>query len=119
MAELGHAGVLLHRQMGAALIKGDVFPDEVGLRKADFYIAEFVDLSPMDIAVFPIVMDARLGGVERSLDRRDGGKEFVLDINQVHRFRRHIFIHRSDGGHRVSHHADLADCQRVFVFADG
>ena len=60
MTALGHAGVLLQRQMGTALIKGDVFPDEVGLGKAGFHVAEFIDLSPMDIAEIPVVMDARL-----------------------------------------------------------
>ena len=105
--------------MGAALIKSDVFPDEVGLGKADFHVAEFVDLSPMDVAVFPVFMDARLGGVERSLDRRDGRKQLVLDSDQIERLGRNVFVYRSDGGHGVSHHADLANRQRVFIFADG
>ena len=71
-AALGHAGVLLQRQMGAALVKGDVFADEVGLGKACVHVAEFVDLPPMDIAEIPVVMDARLARFDRILDRRDG-----------------------------------------------
>ena len=143
MAELGHAGVLLQRQMGAALVKRDVFPDEVGLGKAYFHVAEFVDLIKVmssrtksasanllprrrihrpvsdGYCRIPHIHGYEARVVECSLDRGDGREEFVLDVNQIQRFGRHIFIHRGDGGHRVSHHADLANRQRVFIFADG
>ena len=119
MAELRHAGVLLQRQVRAALVKRDVFANEVGLGKACLHVAEFVDLSPMDIAVFAVIMDTRLGRVERRLDRGDRREKFILDVNQIQRFGGHVLIHCGDGGHRVSHHADLANRQGMFIFADG
>src|ERR1019366_9099194 len=81
MAELSDAGMLFQSKVGAALIKGNVFPDRVGLGEACLYVAEFVDLCPMDVAVFPIFMDASLGVVQRFLDRGDGRKQFILDFN--------------------------------------
>ena len=50
MAELGQACMLFQRKVCAAFVERDVFPDEVGLGEACLYVAEFVDLSPMNIA---------------------------------------------------------------------
>src|SRR5207249_12341036 len=49
MAELGQAGMLLQSEVRTAFVKGDVFPDEVGIGKACCHIAEFIHLSAMNI----------------------------------------------------------------------
>src|SRR3989442_4331256 len=67
MAELGEACVLFQSEVRAALIESDVFAYEVGIGKTCFHIAEFVDLSSMDVSELTILMDAR-----RSEERRVG-----------------------------------------------
>src|SRR3989338_1693410 len=67
--ELGDAGMLLQRKMRAALVESNILADEVGLGEARLDIAELVGLPPMDVAVFSVVMDARLGGIELLFDR--------------------------------------------------
>src|SRR5437773_2724512 len=59
MAELRQARMLFQREVGAAFVERDVFPDEVGIGKACFHVAEFVNLSPMDIAELTVLVDAR------------------------------------------------------------
>src|SRR5438876_8751733 len=56
MAELRQACMLFQREVGAAFVERDVFADEVGIGKACFHVAEFVNLSPMDIAELTILV---------------------------------------------------------------
>ena len=60
MTELSQTRMLFESQVSAAFIKGNVFPNVVGLSKAGFNAAEFVSLPSMDIAELPILMDAGL-----------------------------------------------------------
>ena len=60
MAELGETCMLFQSKVSAAFIEGDVFSNVVGLGKARFHTAEFIDLSSMDIADLSIIMDTRL-----------------------------------------------------------
>src|SRR5438132_2833525 len=77
MAELRQACMLFQGEVGAAFIERDVFPDEVGIGKACFHVAEFVSLSPMDIAELTIRVNTRLGVFVCIRDRRDGPESFV------------------------------------------
>ena len=54
--------MLFQSEVRTAFVEGDVFPDEVGIGKACSHIAEFVNLPPMDVAEFTIVVNARLKG---------------------------------------------------------
>ena len=105
MAELRQACMLFQGEVGAAFIERDVFPYEVGIGKACFHVAEFVNLSAMDIAELTILVDTRLGVVVRIGDRRDGPESFVFDFDQVQSFGCRIFIDSRDGGHRISYHS--------------
>src|SRR2546428_10234685 len=86
MAELRQACMLFQSEVGTAFIERDVFPDEVSLGEACFHVAEFVNLSPMDIAELTILVDTWLGVFVGIWDRRDGPESFVFDFNQVQRF---------------------------------
>src|SRR3989338_4055224 len=81
-AELGDAGVLSQGKMRAPLVERNVFADEVGLGEARLDIAELVGLPPVDVAVFSVVMDARLGSIERLFNRADRFQRLVLPFSQ-------------------------------------
>src|SRR5438477_1847000 len=61
MAELGEACMLFQCEVGTAFVERDVFPDKIGIGESGFHVAEFVNLSPVDIAELTILVDARLG----------------------------------------------------------
>src|SRR5579862_6667563 len=61
VTERRHAGMLFQGKMGAAFVKRQVFADEIGLGEAWLPLAEFIHLSPVDVAEFAIIVDARLG----------------------------------------------------------
>src|SRR5262245_23230718 len=60
MAELSQTRMLFQSEVSAAFIEGDVFASVIGLSKARFDTAEFVDLFSMDVADLSVFVDARL-----------------------------------------------------------
>ena len=52
-----------------------------------------------------ILVDTRLRDFESVFYGSNGREEFVLNVDQVQRFRCHILIHRRDGSYWISHHS--------------
>ncbi len=69
----GHRRVLLHRQMGIALVEERVLEHVVGFRERVLDVAEFVALDAVHVAEFAIFVQARLGVGQRFLGARDRG----------------------------------------------
>src|SRR5262245_33048817 len=105
MAELGKARMLFQSKVRAALVKCDVFPNEIGFGETCFHVAEFIRLSSMDIAKLTVLVDSWLGCFESILDRRNGREGLVFYVDQVQSFRRHIFIDGGNGSHWISYHS--------------
>src|SRR5215470_7967628 len=101
MTELSQTRVLFQREVSAAFIEGDVFASVVGLSKARFDTAEFVDLPSMNIADLSIFVDARLGHGVRIRDGCDYRQRFIFDVNQIESLGRNVFIHCRNGSHRI------------------
>ena len=57
--------------------------------------------------------------IKRLFDVGDGLKPFVLDLDQVHRVERRVFVDRGDGRDGVADEAHFVYAERVLVLADG
>ncbi len=100
-----HRRVLLHRQVGVAVVEEGVLEDPVGLGEAGLDVAELHRQELVEVAVVGIGVDLRRGGGERLLDRRDCRQRVVLDHHCERRLVRQIFGNGSDRRDRV---ADMA-----------
>jgi hypothetical protein len=110
--------MLFQSEVSAAFIESDVFSSVIGLGKARFDTAEFVDLPSMDIADLSVFVNARLLYGVRIRDGCDYRQRFVFDVNQIQSFGCNVFIHCRNGSHRIPDHSNFPDCQRVLILAD-
>ena len=114
---LGHRyrRVLLHRQVGVAVVEEDVLEDLVGRREPGLQVAELQRHPLVDVAAVAVVVDARLGGGERLLDRGDGGERLVLDAHGERRLPGGVLGRRRHRHHRVADEADALGAEGVLV----
>ena len=112
------AGVLLDRQMRAALIEKSVFEDFVGFGKAFLHIAKLQRHALVNVAFFAVIVNARLGSCERFFGVGDRRQDFVLDVDQVQSLERGQLFARDDGSDRISDVAHVIDAKRLLVLAD-
>ena len=112
-------GVLLQRQVGIAFEEEDVFADEGRRRKGGFHVAELERHVLVDVGPVAVLVDPDLGMRQRVLDGHQGGQRLVLDLDQLARPLRGLFIDRGDGGQGVAHHPDLVHAERFLVLRHG
>ncbi len=110
-----HRGLLLHRQVGVALVEEHVLEDVVGPGERLLDVAELVSLVAVDVAPLAVVVDARLGVGETFLGRGDGRERPVLDLDQVEGLGRGLLVHRDHRGHRVADVAHALARERMLV----
>ncbi len=117
---LGHrdGGMLLHRQVGVALVEEDVLEDLVGRGEALGHRAEVHRHLLVHVAAVAVVMQPRLGGRQRLLDAGDGGQRLVLDLHLVGGLVGGVLGQRRHRRHRVADEAHLVGAERVLVLGD-
>ena len=107
--------MLLHRQVGVALVEEDVLEDLVGRGEALGHGAEVHRHLLVHVAALAVVMQPRLGGRERLLDAGDGGQRLVLDLHLVGGLVRGVLGQRRHRRHRVADEAHFVGAERVLV----
>jgi len=115
----GYGGVLLDREMGAALVEENVFEDFVGFGEGFFNVAEFEGDAFVDVAFFAVIVDARFGSGESFFGIGDSGQDFVVDVDEVESLEGGELLAGDDGGDRIADVADVIDAEGLFVLTDG
>ena len=83
----GNRSVLLNGKMSVSLEEKRVFEDFICFGKAFFHVAEFQSHEFVNVPLFAVFVDARLGSRQGFLGIGDGGQDFIVDIDQVQRFK--------------------------------
>ena len=112
-------GVLLNRQMGAALEEEGVFEDLGGLGETLFHVAELECDLLVDVSLVGVVVDLGLGVGEGLLGREDGLQGLVVDLDGHGGFERRILV---DGRHRgdwVADEPDPVNAEGMLVLGHG
>ena len=112
-------GVLLHRQMRAALKEEKIFPHQIGRgnsrrRVAELEVDEFVEVAAVAIVVdlWLGMRDSFLRGVER-LERR------IDHLDEIERRGRRFFGRCRHRRHGIADEANFVEAQRMLVLRDG
>ena len=112
-------GVLLHRQMRAALKEEKIFSDQIGRgnsrrRVAELEVDEFVEVAAVAIVVdlWLGMRDSFLRGVER-LERR------IDHLDEIERRGRRFFGRCRHRRHGIADEANFVEAQRMLVLRDG
>src|SRR5881296_1551568 len=92
----GHRSVLLDGEMRIPLKKKGVLEDFVGFGKAYFHVAEFQGYEFVNVPFFAVVVDSWLGSPKSFLGIRDRLQDFIIDIDQVQRFKCCQLLARND-----------------------
>src|SRR5580704_10199068 len=79
----GHGSVLFDGKVGAALVEESVFEDFVGFREGFLDVAEFQSDALVNVALFTVLVNARIGSGESLFGSGNGGKNFVIDVDEV------------------------------------
>ena len=116
---IGERRVLLHREMGVALVEEEVFPHMIRLGKAALHVAELEIDGLVQVPFGAVVVDPWLRRGQSLLRRRDGSEFLVLHVYEVERDRRDLFAHRRDRRHGVADEPSPVRRQRVLVLAHG
>src|SRR4030095_8657526 len=115
--EIRDRGVLFERQVRVAFVEKNIFTKQVRFSETLFDIAEFERDFLMNIAAIAVLMDTRQIGGQSVFDRGYGFKPLILDLNQVHRIERRVFVDSGDCGNRIADETNFIDAQSVFVLA--
>ena len=116
---MGDGGVLLHRQVIAALEEEDVLADQVGGVEGRVDVAELERDVLVDVRTVAVLVDPGLGMGERVEDRHEGDKRLVVDLDQPARLLGRLLVHGRDGGDRIADHADLLGAEGLLILRDG
>ncbi len=111
----GERGVLLHRQMGVALVEEDVLEYVVRFGQCLLDVAELERLIAMDVARLAIVVNARLRMRQPFFWRRDRRQSLVFHFDQSERLGGRLFVFRDHRRHRVADIAHALRRERVLV----
>ena len=114
---LRHGRVLLHRQVGVALVEEQVLAHQVSPREARLHVAELEVNELVEVAAVAVVVDAGLGVGDGVLGVGDGAQRLVLDGHEVERRSRDVFVHGRHGRDRIADEPDLVRRERVLVLA--
>src|SRR5215469_318513 len=114
---MSDGSVLFHRQVRIALIEEKIFTYDVRIVESFFDVAELERDLLMDVAAFAVIVDARLACGERLRDGRNCLKPLIVDLDQIHRLERGVFVDCRNRRDRVSYKADLVYAERVLVLA--
>ncbi len=111
--------VLLHGDVGVALVEGVVLEHQIRFGEGAFDVAELERRQLVHVAAGPaVVVNAGLGRGERLRDRGDGLQRLVVDLHRQGRFAGGVFGHRGDRRHRVAHHSNLVGAEGMLVLGD-
>ncbi len=117
---LGHGDrrVLLHRQMGVAVVEEEVVVDPVGRGEARLDVAELHRDDLVQVAAVGVGVELRLSGGDRLFDRGDRRQRLVVDLDGERRSVRSVLGECRDRDDRVADVADHFDRQGVLVLRD-
>jgi hypothetical protein len=111
--------VVLHREVGVALVEEDVFANRVGGLEPLFDVAELHRRRLVDVAVVGVVVDLRLGVGEGVGGVGDGVEHLDVDLDQVARLECDLLGVGGDGGDGIADVAHARLRERVLVLRDG
>ncbi len=114
---LRHGRMLLHRQVGVALVEEQILAHQVGPREARLHVAELEVNEFVEVAAVAVIVDAGLGVGDGVLGVGDGAQRLVLDGNEVERRGCDVFVDGRHGRHRIADESDLVRRERVLVLA--
>ena len=92
--EIADRRMLLHRQVGVALVEESVLANQVGFGKTFLDVAKFQRDFLVYVPFVAVFMYARLVDKNCFFDRGDGVERFVLDFDEIHRIESGVFVNR-------------------------
>ncbi len=110
--------MLLHRQVGAAVVEQRVLEHQVGRGERGLDVAELERDPLVDVAVGAVVVDPRLGRRQRLLEAGDGGQRLVVDLHRQGRLVGRVLGDRRHRHDRVADEAHPVGAERVLVLGD-
>jgi len=116
---VGDRGVLLHRQMRAALEEERVFLNQIGGGEARVHVAELEVDELVEIPGIAVVVDAGLGVRDGVEGVGEGAERLVPDDDAIERGGGDFLRGGRHRGDRVAHESRLVERQRVLVLTHG
>jgi hypothetical protein len=104
--------------MRVAFIEEKVFENMIGIGERFIDIAEFEGLQPMDVALLAVIVDARLGILERLLRRGDRLQQPILHIDERECLGGGLLIAGDYRSNRIADIAHMVGRERILVLGD-